>query len=437
MNRRSLFVVLLVLIFSLVLAACAPAAPAEEPTEEPMAEEPVAEEPVAEEPTEEPTEEPAPEPTEVPPTIVIWADELTAPVMEEVGTQFAEEYGVEIVVQQIGFGDLKDQFKTAAPAGEGPDIFIGAHDWVGELATSGLLAPIDLGDKAADFPASALQAWQWDGQQLGMPYQIENVAMLRNVDLVPEPVATWDDVFALAEEFAAREDGVQAYVLQEGDPYHWYGIQTAFGGYVFGRDENGNYNADDLGIDSEGTIAAGEWLDSMVKAGYLVGGVDGDTAKSLFLEGKAALFITGPWNLSAIREAGLNYAIDPIPAGPAGPGRPFSGVRGFAISAFSENQLLAQTFLTEYVATPEVMAQIHGDRAPAYLPLLETLDDPDLAAFAVAGANADPMPNIPAMGSVWGSWGDAVTSILQQTAESPAAAFTSAAEQIRTAIAGG
>ena len=34
--------------------------------------------------------------------------------------------------------------RVAGPAGEGPDIIIGAHDWLGELVTNGLLAPIDL-----------------------------------------------------------------------------------------------------------------------------------------------------------------------------------------------------------------------------------------------------------------------------------------------------
>lgn len=38
--------------------------------------------------------------------------------------------------------------------------------------------------------------------------------------------------------------------MQQGDPYHTYPLLTGFGGYIFGRDANGNYNAGDFGLDS-------------------------------------------------------------------------------------------------------------------------------------------------------------------------------------------
>ena len=33
-------------------------------------------------------------------------------------------------------------FFTAGPAGEGPDLFIGPHDMVGEIVANGVVAPI-------------------------------------------------------------------------------------------------------------------------------------------------------------------------------------------------------------------------------------------------------------------------------------------------------
>jgi maltose-binding protein MalE len=46
-----------------------------------------------------------------------------------------------------------------------------------------------------------------------------------------------------------------------------------------------------------------------------------------------------------------------------------------------------------------------------------------------------PMPAIPEMSAVWTSWGNAEQLIAQQS-EAPDTAFKTAAEQIRTAIAG-
>jgi len=356
--------------------------------------------------------------------------------MEAIGKEFTAKYGVEIEVQQMGFGDIRDQLKVAAPAGEGPDIIVGAHDWLGELVVNGLLAPVDLGKKKDKFLPAALRAFTYNSQLYGMPYLTENVAFFYNPDLVPEAPKTWSEVTDIAAKLESAGKVKQGYVLQQGDPYHFFPIMTAFGGYVFGVDENGNYNPDDVGIDSPGSIAAAKWLDMMVKEGHLKADIDWDTAHTMFESGDAAMIVTGPWALPRIRKSGIPYKIAEIPD-ETEDGRPFAGVHGFMISAFSENQLLAQTFLTEFVATEETMQKLFDadPRPSAFLPVRAKIDDPDIAAFGLAGKNALPMPAIPEMSSVWEAWGNAITLIFQQQ-EDPETAFKTAAEQIRTAIKG-
>jgi hypothetical protein len=160
---------------------------------------------------------------------------------------------------------------------------------------------------------------------------------------------------------------------------------------------------------------------------------DADTAETLFETGQAAFIMTGPWALERFRNAGINYAISPFPSG----GAAFGGVQGFMINAFSENILLAQAFLTEYVATDDTMTKLYeaGDRPSAYLPVLETTEDPDLAAFGAAGENAALMPAIPEMGAVWGSWNSAVQLVITG-ADTPENAFQTAAQQIRDVLGG-
>ena len=105
--------------------------------------------------------------------------------------------------------------------------------------------------------------------------------------------------------------------------------------------------------------------------------------------------------------------------------------------AFSEDPLLAQIFLTEFVATQETMqAMYEADPRPsAFLPVLDATEDDDLVAFGEAGVNALPMPAIPEMSAVWSAWGDAMELIITQ-AEDPEPALETAAQQIETAIAG-
>ena len=371
-------------------------------------------------------------------SLVIWADETRSGVLQALGEEFEAEYGVGIQVEQYGFGDIRDQFKVAGPAGEGPDIIIGAHDWLGELVINGLLAPIDLGEKEELFLEPAVQAFVYEGELYGMPYAMENVAFVYNPEILAEggydaPPTTWEEVMAVAADLEEQGLVEQGFIRQEGDPYHYFPIMTAFGGYVFGLTEEG-YDATDVGIDSEGALAAANWLGQMVDEGHLSPGVDYDVMHETFENGNAAMMITGPWALPRIRESGIPYAVTTIP-GATQDAQPFLGVQGFMVSAFSENQVLAHAFLTEFVATEEVMQAIYDSdpRPSAFLPVFEAIEDEDIAGFAAAGENGLPMPAIPEMSAVWTAWENAVI-LVTQGAEEPEPAFTTAAEQIRTTI---
>jgi maltose-binding protein MalE len=371
------------------------------------------------------------------PTLLIWADETRAAVIEELGTAFEEEYGVDLVVQQLGFGDIRDQLRIAGPAGEGPDIIIGAHDWVGELVTNGLLAPVDLGDRVEEFAPVAITAFSWEGELYGVPYAVENVGFFYNTELVPTPPATWDEVVEVSKALMAEGKAKYGFIRQEGDPYHFYPIQTAFGGYIFGLTEEGDYNAQDVGVDNEGSIAALKWLQGLIKEGLIPSGLDGGAAEALFQDGEAAMYITGPWNIQRFLDAGVPFDIAPIPAGPGGPGRPFIGAQAFMVSAFSQNPLLAQAFLTEWVASEETQLALYekGNRAPALLSAQAKVEDPYLAALAVAAEVGQPMPGIPAMSAVWSAWTDAITLAMQNPDADAAELAAKAAETIRAAAA--
>lgn len=386
--------------------------------------------------TDEPGDDDSAPPAELTDELLIWSDEERLTVLLDLGERFEQEYGVAVTVQQLGFGDIRDQFKTTGPVGEGPDIILGAHDWLGELVENGLLAEIDLGAKAEQFFDPAVEAFTYDGALYGVPVLTENLAFFYNPELVGEPPTTWGQVRQIAADLEAAGEVDQGYVLQEADPYHFFPLMTAHGGYVFGLDEAGSYDPDDVGIASDGGLAAARWLDEMAADGHLRADVDFEIMHTMFESGDAAMMITGPWALDRIRESGVPYAITNIPDA-TDTGRPFLGVQGFMVSAFSEQALLAETFLLEFVATTEAVTAWHEavPHTSAYLPVREAIEDEDLAAFAAAGETGMPMPAIPEMSAVWTAWSDAITLIMQRQ-EDPEAAFSNAARQIEEAIQG-
>jgi arabinogalactan oligomer/maltooligosaccharide transport system substrate-binding protein len=97
-------------------------------------------------PTTETTEFAAPERGDA--DLVIWADDTRTPVLTPIAEAFAAEEGIAVSVLEVPFDRIRDTLSTAGPAGQGPDIIIGAHDWLGELVSNGVVAPVDLGADA-------------------------------------------------------------------------------------------------------------------------------------------------------------------------------------------------------------------------------------------------------------------------------------------------
>jgi maltose-binding protein MalE len=371
--------------------------------------------------------------------LVIWAQVEQVELLQELGDAFGEEFGITVAVQEVDvFAAADTILPVAGPAGQGPDLIVGPHDKLGGLIAGGLVAPIEIANPDS-FAPGALSAWNYAGDFYGIPIGFENVAFLRNVDIVPDAPETWDDVLEISRELAADNDddfesNSYGFVRQTGDPYHFFPIQTAFGGYVFGLNEDGSYNANDVGIGNDGSLAAAELFGTMISEGLQPPGVDWELMHVMFESGQSAMMITGPWSLGRIRESGVNYAISNLP-GQEQDGQPFLGVFGIYVSAFSEQQLLAGIFLNEYVATDEAMQLMYEtkNQSPAWLATAATIDDADVVAFTEAGVNGLPMPSIPEMAQVWEAWGNAIT-LVEQGSEEPAAAFANAGDQIETLI---
>jgi|GEM_PF-413889 maltose/maltodextrin transport system substrate-binding protein/arabinogalactan oligomer/maltooligosaccharide transport system substrate-binding protein len=358
----------------------------------------------------------------------IWADDQRAPILTELGAQFQAEYNVEVIVENIS--GIRDQFLLAAPAGEGPDIIIIAHDQLPALITSGMVAELDLGAKAAEFEPESLQAFSSEGKLFGLPYARENLGFFYNADLVKVVPTTWQGVYDLSKTLIDNRK-VQYGMVLGGSSYDAYPWMTSQGGYIFGQDADGDYVPSDLGVGSAGMIKFGMMAQQWKNERILSDNLDNSTARSMFLNGEVAFFMTGPWDINNLKTSGLNFGIAKFPDG----GYPFLHVQGFAINALSENILLAQAFLTEMVATEDAMLALYNadPRVPTYLPAAAKIDDPYLRAIAEAGEDAKPMPAIPEMGAVWFDWGNALGYIFNGEM-TPEQAYTFAQDSIVAAI---
>lgn len=336
--------------------------------------------------------------------LTIWVDDTREAAVRAAAESFETETGTTVDLVQKNFDDIRPDFLAQVPTGEGPDITVGAHDWLGELINNGVVAPVELGDRGGEFEQVAVEAFTYEGQVYGLPYAIENIAIFRNTELVDQTPATFDEMIA-AGEASGAEYPFLVQITENGDPYTMYPFQTSFGAPVFEMNEDGSYSAD-LALGGEGGNAFAEWLAEQGGAGTLNTSWEYDIVVEAFANGEAAFLLGGPWMLGEFGD--VEVAIDAIPAAGDEPAQPFTGVQGFYVSAQSDNALLASDFLTNYMATEEAQIALYeaGDRTPALTSAADTVsEDPIAAGFREVGADAVPMPSIPEMGEVWNFWG--------------------------------
>ncbi|MDO4792319.1 MAG: extracellular solute-binding protein [Buchananella hordeovulneris] len=365
--------------------------------------------------------------------LTIWADDTRFDVVKEVSADFTAKFGVEVKVVQKAEADMNQEFIAQAPTGEGPDLIVLAHDRLGEMVANGVVGTIDITSVKDQFAKAAVDGVTYDGQTYGVPYAIENIAIVRNNKLTQATPATFDEMIE-----AGKAAGVEyPFVVQQGensDPYHLYPFQTSFGAPVFKQAADGSY-LPELAMGGEAGAKYAEWLAAQGKAGVLNLNISGDIATQAFVDGKAPFILTGPWNLSKFVDAGMDIAVLPVPAAGDQPAQPFVGVQGFFPSAYTKNTLLVNQYMLEFIATKDVQSKLYdlGKRIPAHTEAAAGLTDANLAEFAAAGANGAPMPALPQMSAVWDFWGATEASIIKGEG-TPADAWKTMVDNVAEAI---
>ena len=370
--------------------------------------------------------------------LVIWADEEKAPALEPSAKEWGEENGIEVVVEVVPGDELQSNFITANQAGNGPDITMGAHDWIGNLVQNGSISPVQLPADVGDSIAPVgIEAVTYDGQTYGVPYAVETLALYANNDLTDAPTPSTIEELISAAEAGGAENILSLPIGEEGDPYHMQPLYTSAGGYLFGKDSEGGLDPNDLGVGEEGSLAAADKIAELSEQGVLKNSITGDNSISLFTEGKAAYLISGPWALADVREADFEFTLSPVP-GFEGmeDAAPFAGVNSFYVASNAANAGFAQQFMTDVASSPDVAKAMYeaNPLPPVNLELREEIasSDEHVMIFAEAAEAADPMPAIPAMAAIWGPLGIAQANIVGGA--DPHSTMEGAGEEIAAAI---
>lgn len=339
-------------------------------------------------------------------TIRIWhdGDKALIQLMENYLNEALIDDGITVKFEQKS--GLTDQIKLYGnDEVNGPDMYMYAHDSLGMFAEMGALAPLtDVIDKNvyADMLPMTLKAGSYKNDQYLMPVYFETLLFIYNKDLWEGEVpSATEDLYSYMKSHTDAAAGTYALVNQHSTAYNVAPIINGFGGFILNEQA-------EPGLNNRKTKEAIEYNK---KFAQLEADGDYNTVNALFKDGKAAAIIGGPWLISGVKEAKINYGIKSLCDFKLPNGNtliPYSGVQGIGVMkhAARSKKDAVEKVLNE-IANPQLgidLAQNSGC-APSNQKSYNTesvANDEMIAAMRRTADIAQPMPNIPQMSVMWG-----------------------------------
>ena len=242
-------------------------------------------------------------------------------------------------VAQIPWMGQESKYRTSLIAGAPPDIGRVDTPFVPELAHNNVLTDIkqylaaeeaekkmDTGEILAQYVKAAIDSCiikDKNGVErvYGFPDQTNGACLFYNKDsfgaagLDAEiPPKTWDEFIDFGKKLTKPADGIYGFGM---DNSLWWSFPffNTFGTKFLSDDGSKCL------LDSKEGIAALQFKVDLYKKHAIEGGAwksGGQNTETGFINGRYAMVLMGPWNVSRFKAAKVNFGVSLIPAGPAG-----------------------------------------------------------------------------------------------------------------------
>ena len=368
MNKSRYLTILFALLLALALAACGGSEqPAEEPADSGAAEE--TEEEMDEEMAEEEAESGAglsAEDLEVSDEVaeiryINW-DINQFPAYEECAANFnAANAGINVTVENIGWGDYWTGLQTEMVAGGAADVFTNHLAKYPEFVSKGQILDIQPwverdGVDTSIYLGELEKLWGRDGARYGLPKDWDTVAVIYDVDMLeaagvtveelnsatwnPEDGGTFAEIMAKLTVDSAGNNALSADFDASDIVQHGYGAdypgtgpygQTVFSMFAAStgwRFVDGLY-ATEYHYDDPRFISTMQWFQDSIAAGTMISYEDVASlgSSAAFAAGNAAMTTDGSWMIgfySTIEDKNVGFAR--LPIGPEGRSSMFNGL---------------------------------------------------------------------------------------------------------------
>jgi arabinogalactan oligomer / maltooligosaccharide transport system permease protein len=309
----------------------------------------------------------------------------------------------------VPYDAFASKLESTIPLGEGPDLYIDAHERLGDYAQRGIVAAVPAELALALTPAhyvdKAIAAVTVDGVALALPISQKCLALYVNTELSPTLPATLEQIVALADALPA---GTFALAYEARGAYAHAALLAAFGGALL------DVEADDYAFEGPAAARSLELAYALVRSGVVPEDADGALVTNLFKARRAATVISGPWLAADLpRELPYQVTLLPIVEETGERMRPLLTVEAVMLSPKGAANPAALRLL-EHLASPEAAAiRARTARSVTARSDVELADDPLVRVFAEQAALADLTPSSAAMRAVWEPANRAIRKVMR------------------------
>jgi len=373
-----------------------------------------------------------------PRAIVVWVD---AQYKDAATALFADGYKKRAVeVKSHDMSTITVDLQNVKP-NKAPDIVLVEGEQVGELAANALITPLEITPATSRALSSiSLNTFRVADSLFGTPIQRQNMALVTNVNLIPNQPKTFAKLSRLAlKRVAAGRADVAFAVSQgiDGNAYSTYPLFAGLGGFAFGTTSTGSYNPKKIGINNKKFVKNQGQIDEWNKSGLINSNLTAEEARAAFTTGRAPFWLAGPEEIATLKTLTFRYRITQVPTIVKDiNAAPFMKSIGFVVTNYAKAHKVlpaSRDIVTNKVTTAKAQTTFYEKSPyvglPANTAAAAASPDRVLLAFGSAALGATAYPNIPEWGQVSLSLGNAWRDSTRGGDATPAANSFAAARE--------
>jgi maltose-binding protein MalE len=296
--------------------------------------------------------------------MIVWSS--LRPVERELLQQKLDEFGkrypgYKFIQLFYAPEELRTNFIISSLAGRGPGLVHCASDLIGPFSELEVIKPLNDFFSPAFLDSFIAEPFQANTTFRGNLYQVadrvgNHLTLVYNKNMVPKPPETISELITVGQEIVTDEDGdgtPERYALAWNytEPFFAVPFIGMYGGWIL--DEN--YQPT---LNTPAVVQAAQLIyDLAHKYKIIPKESDYETANALFLDGKSAMIINGPWSWGTYLKRGMNIGLSRIPRNEETGqwATPIVSPLGYVANVNLQGEELAVAIeLIRYLTSPEV-----------------------------------------------------------------------------------